>query len=103
MALAYSLILACGLAAAACRLAYAADPPECLHGEQRRAAITGHKAVPVARAMRTARARFGGEVIAARLCEHDEGLVYRLTVLARDGKVTRAAVDAVSGRLIGGD
>jgi uncharacterized membrane protein YkoI len=96
------MILGLGLAGAA-SLAHAADPPQCLGGEQRRAAIAAHKAVPVARAMRVARARFGGEVIGAHLCNQGEELVYRLTVLARDGKVTRAAVDAASGRLIGGD
>lgn len=103
MGLARSLILGLGLAAAACGAALAADPLECLGQEQRRAAIAGHKAVPLARAMRAARARFGGEVIGAHLCQQPQGLVYRLTVLARDGKVTRATLDAASGRLIGGD
>jgi uncharacterized membrane protein YkoI len=101
MALAYPLILGFGLTMTAFSLALAAEPPQCLSGEQRRAAIAGHTAVSVARAMRAARARFGGEIVGAYLCDAEKGLVYRLTVLARDGKVTRAAVDAASGRLIG--
>jgi uncharacterized membrane protein YkoI len=103
MGLARPLVLALGVALAGSGLALAADPQECLSAEQRRAAIAGHKPVPLARVMRAAHARFGGEVIGARLCTSGQGLVYRLTVLARDGKVTRVAVDAATGRLIGGD
>ena len=79
----------------------AADPEQCLSPEQRRAAIAGHQAVPVARAMRAAKARHGGEVVRAQLCDRG-GLVYVLTVLARDGTVHRVTVDAASGRLTGG-
>jgi uncharacterized membrane protein YkoI len=42
----------------------------------------------------------GAEVVRARLCHHGEDLVYVLTVLARDGKVTRTSVDAASGALV---
>jgi hypothetical protein len=67
---------------------------------------TGHaeagKLVPLAAAMRTARARMPGTVVRARLCRGNDGLVYVLTVLARDGKVARLTVDAVKGTLVGG-
>jgi uncharacterized membrane protein YkoI len=86
---------------AAAGSAGAAEPEQCLSVEQRRAAIASHEAVPVARAIRAARARHGGEVVRAQLCDR-QGLVYVLTVLARDGKVNRATVDAATGRLIGG-
>ncbi len=43
-----------------------------------------------------------GTVVRARLCHGPEGLVYVLTVLARDGKVARITVDAVKGTLVGG-
>ena len=79
-----------------------ADPLRCLSPDQRRAAITNHQAVPLGRAMRAVRGRVAGEVVGARLCEGAGGLVYMLTVLARDGKVTRATVDAVNGNLLGG-
>lgn len=79
-----------------------ADPLRCLSQDQRRAAITNHQAVPLGRAMRAVRGRIAGEVVGARLCEGAGGLVYMLTVLARDGKVTRATVDAVNGNLLGG-
>ena len=83
-------------------MAHAADPQKCLTPEQRRSSIAGGKALPLARAIRQVRHRLHGEVVKARLCESNRGLVYMLTVLARDGKVTSAAVDALRGQLIGG-
>jgi len=83
--------------------AAAADPPACLSQEQRRAAVAAHQAIPLARAVKDVRRRTaGGEVVGARLCYHGGDLVYVLTVLARDGKVTRASVNAASGVLIEG-
>ena len=55
--------------------------------------------VPLSRAMRAVRPR--GEVVRARLCEQSGRLVYVLTVLAGDGKVARASVDAGNGTVIG--
>jgi uncharacterized membrane protein YkoI len=89
------------LLVAAASSAAAAEPEQCLSVEQWRAAIAAHKAVPVARTIRAARARHGGEVVRAQLCDR-KGLVYVLTVLARDGKVHRVTVDAATGRLVGG-
>jgi len=43
-----------------------------------------------------------GAMVRARLCRGKDGLVYVLTVLARDGKVARITVDAVKGTLVGG-
>ena len=57
--------------------------------------------VHLATAMRTAKKRLPGTVVRARLCHGHDGLVYVLTVLARDGKVARVTVDAVKGTLIG--
>ena len=83
--------------------AAAADPPTCLSPDQRRAAVATHRAIPLARAVRDVRHRLAGaEVVGARLCYHGDELVYVLTVLARDGKVTRASVNAASGVLIDG-
>ncbi len=82
--------------------AAAADEFHCLGKEQQRAAISSGKAVHLALALRAARGRAGGEVVKARLCDGPGGLVYRLTLLARDGKVTRVSVDAASGNIVGG-
>lgn len=71
----------------------------CLDQRERR--TEAGKLVPLAAAMHTAKARMPGTVVRARLCHGPEGLVYVLTVLARDGKVARIVVDAVKGTLIG--
>ena len=82
--------------------AAAATERKCLSPEERRAVLATHKAVPLARAMHVVNAKIRGEVVRARLCRRDRGLVYVLTVLARDGKVTQARVDAADGRWLEG-
>jgi uncharacterized membrane protein YkoI len=78
------------------------EPPGCFSQEQRRAAIAVHQALPLARVVRTAKVHLGGEIVRARLCGEGKGLVYVLTLLAHDGKVTRAKLDALSGAYLGG-
>ena len=93
------------LASAFALAVFAADPaeaedPRCLNKEQQRAAIASGKAVRLGVALKAVKRR--GEVVRARLCEGGKGLVYMLTVLARDGRVTRVTVDATSGSVLGG-
>jgi uncharacterized membrane protein YkoI len=92
-----ALLLAAWTASAA-----AAEPRQCLSADERRVAITAHKVVSLARAMRAVKARYPGDVIRARLCQQGPRLVYVLTVLPRNGKVVHAAVDAATGVLGGG-
>jgi uncharacterized membrane protein YkoI len=93
LALALVLIAAAGPAAAA-------EPGTCLTPEQRRAAVATHRAIPLARAVHEVKSRVPGvEVVRAHLCHRGEDLVYVLTVLARDGKVIRASVNAASGAI----
>ena len=73
----------------------------CLNKEAQREAIASGKAIPLAQAMRAVHRR-PGEVVKARLCQDTKGLVYLLTLLARDGKVTRATIDASNGSVITG-
>ncbi len=73
----------------------------CLSKEQQQAAIAAGQAVKLAAAMHAVRGRAGGEIIGARLCPGPRGLAYVLTLLGRDGKVTRATVDAANGTVIG--
>ena len=70
--------------------------------DQRERHAEAGKVIPLAAAMRAARARMPGTVVRARLCHGPEGLVYVLTVLARDGKVAHLTVDALKGTLVGG-
>lgn len=81
--------------------ALAAEASACLSKEQRRAVQASGKVVPLAKAKRAVPAH-KGEVVRASLCQRHNGLVYVLTLLARDGKVTHVTVDAGSGRLAGG-
>lgn len=78
-------------------------PRSCLNRAEQRAAVASHKAVPLASAIKTLRERgHRAEVVRAALCNRGERLVYVLTLLARNGKVTRATVDAANGEPING-
>ena len=78
-------------------------PRSCLNRTEQRAAVASHKAVPLAAAIKTLRERgHRPEVVRAALCNRGERLVYVLTLLARNGKVTRATVDAANGEPING-
>jgi uncharacterized membrane protein YkoI len=73
----------------------------CFNKAEQRAAVAGHRAVSLGRAIASARRhRKKVEVLRARLCRRGDGLVYVLTLLAHNGKVTRVTVDAASGELI---
>ncbi len=75
----------------------------CLNRAEQRAAVAGNKAVPLAAAIKALRERgHRSEVVRAELCRRGENLVYVLTLLARNGKVTRATVDAATGEPING-
>jgi uncharacterized membrane protein YkoI len=82
----------------------AAEPVHraCLNKAEQRAAVAGHRAVSLGKAMASARRHRKVEVLRARLCRRGDGLVYELTLLAHNGKVTRATVDAANGELIKG-
>jgi uncharacterized membrane protein YkoI len=84
--------------------AVAAEHHSCLTKAEQRAAIAHGQAVTLAAAIRSVRGSVRGrgarEVVKARLCREPDGLVYVLTVLARNGKVTHATVDASSGKIV---
>jgi uncharacterized membrane protein YkoI len=81
----------------------AANDQVCLSREEQRAAVEGGEAVPLATAMRAVPGYGAGrQVVRAQLCREGKTLVYVLTVLARDGKVTHARVNARNGDLIEG-
>jgi len=73
----------------------------CLDQKERRAETASGAVVRLAAAIHAAKSRMPGTVVQARLCHGQDGLVYVLTVLARDGKVARIIVDAVKGTLVG--
>ncbi len=80
----------------------AADLQACLTRAEQRLAVDSGKAVRLSAAISAVRAHGRGrQVVKAQLCHDAEKLVYVLTVLARDGKVTHARVDAATGNVIG--
>lgn len=95
------LCVAAALLSAASADVSAAADIGCLTPQERREVAASGKVVPLARAIRAAHAR-RIDVVDARLCHGPKGLVYVLTLLAQNGKVTRATVDAASGMLTGG-
>jgi uncharacterized membrane protein YkoI len=82
--------------------AVAQEQPRCLSRAEQRAAIAAGEAIPLATARQMLRQRMGGELVRARLCHESGRLIYRLTVLARDGKVRQVTIDATNGTVIGG-
>ena len=82
--------------------AAAQEQPRCLSRAEQRAAIAAGEAIPLATARQMLRQRMGGEMVRARLCRESGRLIYRLTVLARDGKVRQVSIDATNGTVIGG-
>jgi uncharacterized membrane protein YkoI len=102
MRISAGLLLAVALGMAVPGTASAAERKSCLAPDERRAVIAAHKAVPLAQAMHVVKAKVRGEVVKARLCRQALGLVYVLTVLAQDGKVTQARVDAADGQWLEG-
>jgi uncharacterized membrane protein YkoI len=81
---------------------FAADQPACLSRDEQQAAVAGGQAVPLADAIKAVRGGGRGrQVVRAQLCREAKVLVYVLTVLARDGKVTHARVEAAGGGLLG--
>lgn len=73
----------------------------CLSQRERKAANESGKIIHLATAIRSVKKRMPGAVVRARLCRSKGGLVYVLTVLARNGKVARLSVDAVRGTVVG--
>jgi hypothetical protein len=78
----------------------AAESIHCLSGDEQRAASANGKTVPLATVIHTLH-RAPKDVIKAQLCQEPDRLVYKLTLLGRDGKVKRAIVDATNGAVVG--
>jgi hypothetical protein len=85
--------------------AFAAAPPHdvCLNKAEQRAAVADHAAISLGHVIKFRRARgHHAELVRARLCHHDNRLVYMLTLLGHSGKVIRETVDAANGEPING-
>ena len=74
----------------------AAADQACLTGQEQRSAIRTGDAVRPAAVQKSV----DGEVLRLSLCTTADGLVYYVTVLKRDGRVSNHAVDARTGQLL---
>lgn len=72
----------------------------CLSSHETQEAVAEKRAVPPSEALRAARSHASGETLRARLCQHNDQLVYWVTVLMRSGKVGRVMVDAADGHVL---
>jgi uncharacterized membrane protein YkoI len=95
-----SIVLAALIGSLAPASALADEHHACLNKAEQRATIASGQAVTLGTAIRSVRGHGAREVVKARLCREPRGLVYVLTVLARNGKVTHTTVDATSGRVV---
>lgn len=74
---------------------------DCLTSEEMQDAISQRIAITPLAALKAARFHVqGGEALRARLCHHNDSLVYWVTVLGRDSKVTRVLIKALDGTMI---
>jgi hypothetical protein len=73
---------------------------ECFNRQEQRMAVNQGLAIRLGAALRSINARDGDELLRAELCRNKTGFVYVLTLLTRNGKVSRAIVDARSGAVI---
>jgi hypothetical protein len=97
-------LVGCPLAAPILLASRAQAQNACLTGEELRDAVGAGHAVPAAVATRAARGASEGEVVRVRLCREAQGkddqkLVYRVTMLHRDGRVGHVTVDGTSGKI----
>jgi hypothetical protein len=81
----------------------AATPAEpqsaCLNDRELRRLVEAGTVVPPIEAIRAARADAGGDAVGARLCRDGEDHVYRVTLLTKDGRIIRVAVNGRTGRV----
>ena len=73
----------------------------CLSDAELREEVAAQKAIAQSEALKVAKAAVAAEPVRARLCRRDGALVYVITALAKDGKVTRITLDAGTGRVLG--
>jgi len=74
----------------------------CFPPREQRMFVREGRAIRLGFAMRALRPHDGDELLRAELCRNSSGLVYVLTLLSRNGKVSRAVVDARTGAVIKG-
>lgn len=74
----------------------------CLSPADLREAVADKRVIAPVAAIRAARQVIPrAEIQRARLCHHEDGLVYLLTALRRDGQFVHVMIDATTGQVTG--
>ena len=81
-------------------IAPAAAETACFTAEEARDHVQKLGLVALHDVVRSARGAGHADLISARLCETNGNMVYMITMLGREGKVTRLTIDARTGNLI---
>ncbi len=81
-------------------LAQPAQQNQCFSTAETRDKIAAHGLTEPLRSIEKAAAHFQAEALAAKLCRRDDGFVYEISLLRRDGKIVRSLYDAKTGQII---
>jgi len=98
-------VLSLALASAGVRAAEAephaaAVKPVCLGASETRDAVKAHKLLEPFVALKFAAQQRKAEALSAKLCHAGDEFIYEITLLHRDGRLTRVQMEAGTGKLI---
>ena len=80
---------------------HAAPPkPLCLSAAETRDEVKAHKLLEPFAALKFAARQRKAEALSARLCHAGDEFIYEITLLHRDGRLTRVEMEARTGKLI---
>jgi hypothetical protein len=107
-ALAFACRAAVLILTAACVSARAAEAephaaptkPLCLNAAETRDEVKAHKLLEPFAALKFAAQQRKAEALSARLCHAGDEFIYEITLLHRDGRLTRVEMEAGTGKLI---
>ncbi len=107
-ALAFACRAAVLILATACADARAAEAephaaalrPLCLGAAETRDEVKAHKLIEPFVALKSAAQQRKAEALSARLCHTGDEFIYEITLLHRDGRLTRVEMEATTGKLI---
>ncbi len=96
------------IVASACGAAHAAEAEPraaplktvCLTAAETRDEVRAHKLLEPFAALKYASQQRKAEALSARLCHTGDEFIYEITLLHRDGRLTRVQMEAGTGRLI---
>ena len=107
-ALAFACRATALILATACATARAAEAephatplkPLCLNAAETRDEVKAHKLLEPFAALKYAAQQRKAEALSARLCHAGDQFIYEITLLHRDGRLTRVEMEAGTGKLI---